>query len=77
MDTSSVGFRIFPGMVRLDRRKWVGIKRQIRALEMQCACGMIDEESLAQSVASMIGHMSHADTLEARRTLFAESLVWG
>jgi hypothetical protein len=72
-----VGFRIFPGTVRLDRRKWAGLKREIRAREMQYACGMIDEENLAQSVASMIGHMSHADTLEARRTLFAESLVWG
>ena len=44
---------------------------------MQYVCGMIDAETLARSVASMIGHVRHADSLSARRQVFADSLVSG
>ena len=74
---SFVGFRIFPGLVRLDRRKWARFRQQVRVLEAQYARGMIAEETLAQAVASMIGHVKHADTLTARRQVFAASLSLG
>lgn len=74
---SFVGFRIFPGLLRLDRRKWTRFRHQVRVLEAQYARGMIAEETLAQAVASMIGHVQHADALTARRQVFAASLFLG
>jgi hypothetical protein len=68
-----LGFRIFPGLVKLDGKKWAKFKRQVRAREAQYARGIIDEETLARSVASMIGHTLHANTLAARQTFFANS----
>ena len=59
---SFVGFRIFSGL-QLDRRKWISVKRKLRALEMQRACGMISEERMAQLAASVIGHLPHADSM--------------
>jgi len=72
-----LGFRIFPGLVRLDSRKWARFRHKVRVLEAQYAHGMIDEETLAQAVASMIGHIKHADSLTARQQVFASSLFLG
>ena len=74
---SFLGFRVFPGIVRLDNRKWARFKRIVRKLEQQFIHGEIDEEELARRVAAMIGHVQHANTLEARRTFFSESLYTG
>jgi hypothetical protein len=72
-----LGFRIFPELIRLEGKKWARFRRGVRALEAQYACAMIDEATLACSVASMIGHVMHADSLAARRAFFAESLSLG
>ena len=72
-----LGFRIFPGLIRLEGKKWARFRRQVRVLEAQCACAMIDETTLARSVASMIGHVIHADSLAARRAFFAGSFSLG
>jgi len=74
---SFVGFRIFPRLVRIERRTWARFRHRVRVLEAQYARGMIAEETLAQSVASMIGHVKHADALTARRQVFAPSLFLG
>jgi hypothetical protein len=47
------GLRIFPGLIRLEGKKWARLRRQVRVLEAQYACVMIDEATLACSVASM------------------------
>jgi hypothetical protein len=49
----------------------------VREQEEAYLAGEIDEEELARSVASMIGHVLHADTLAARRRFFDESLSLG
>jgi hypothetical protein len=71
---SFLGFRIFPGMIRLSGGKWSRFRRKVREREEAFLTGEIDEEELARSVASMIGHLAHADTLEARRRFFSGSL---
>ena len=68
-----LGFRVFPGMMRLDSSKW-SRRRRVRALQAARLQGRIRDEALEQSVRSMIGHVRHADTLQARRSLFPESV---
>lgn len=72
-----LGFRIFPSLIKLEGKKWTRFRRMVRKREAQYLCGMIDEEALARSVGSMIGHVLHADTLSARRRFFANSLSLG
>lgn len=74
---SFLGFRIFRGTIRLCGSKWSRFRRVVRALEAAYLAGEIDEEELARSVASMIGHARHAGTLAARRRFFSESLSLG
>ncbi len=67
-----LGFRVFPGLIRLDRRHLIKFRRKIRAREHAYRNGEIDEEMLVRSVNSMIAHISHANTYQMRKTLF-----WG
>ncbi|MGH9845337.1 MAG: reverse transcriptase domain-containing protein [Blastocatellia bacterium] len=69
---SFLGFRIFPGTIRLCGDNWSRFRRKVRAHEAAYLAGEMDEDELARSVASMIGHTMHADTLEARRRFFSE-----
>jgi hypothetical protein len=74
---SFLGFRVFPGMVRLKPDKWARFRRRVREREAAYIAGEIDEDELARTVSSMVGHILHADTLEARRNFFAGSLSLG
>lgn len=62
-----LGFRIFPATMRLPQKGLARFRRKLRAAELACQQGKIDEEALSRSVGSMIGHMKHADTLALRR----------
>jgi retron-type reverse transcriptase len=72
-----LGFRVFPGSVRLDRRKWARFRRRVRSLEAAFVEGAIDEAELSARVGCMIAHLQHGDTLAARRRFFAGSLSLG
>ena len=72
-----LGFRVFPGLVRLDGRKLARLRRRVRRREADWRAGATDEEALARSVRSMIGHVAHVDSLQARKRLFAASLELG
>ncbi len=72
-----LGFRVFPGMLKLDGKKWAKFRRGIGKLEKNYSNGLIDEETLVRSVSSMLGHIAHADTLMARRRFFDKSLSLG
>ena len=72
-----LGFRVFPSVVRLDGRKLVRMRRQVRQREADYRNGQIDEEVLAQSVQGMVGHVCHIDSLGARKKLFGASLRLG
>ncbi|MEW6209733.1 MAG: reverse transcriptase domain-containing protein [Acidobacteriota bacterium] len=72
-----LGFRVFPNLLRVDRRKWTRFKRRVRELESAYLQGEISEEEMAQRVSSMVAHISHADTLAARKKVFELSLRLG
>lgn len=64
-----LGLRLWPRVVRLDGP---AKRRLIRALRMGAqglARGQIDEEHLAASMRSRLGHAAHANTLGLRRSL--------
>ncbi len=67
-----LGFRIFPGLIRLDRRQRIRFQRRIREREHAFRRGAIDKETLVRSVHSTIAHITHADTYQMRKNLF-----WG
>jgi retron-type reverse transcriptase len=67
-----LGFRVFPGLIRLDRRHLIKFQRKIRAREQAYQHGEIEEEMLVRSVNSMIAHIAHANTYQMRKALF-----WG
>ena len=69
-----LGFRVFPHLVRLQRSKWVRFTREVRKLENLYLQGSICEQELADRVSSMLSHIQHADTYNARKTYFNESL---
>ena len=72
-----LGFRVFPGVVRLDGRKLARMRRKVRQREAEHRFGRINEEELAGSVRGMVGHVCHIDSLQARRQLFAVSVGLG
>ncbi len=72
-----LGFRVFPGLVRLDGRKLARLRRRVRASEADYGLGHIDEDGLARSVRGMVGHVCHADPRRARKRLFASSFELG
>ena len=41
-----LGFRVFPGVLRLDGRKWARLRRRVRSREAECRLGVIGEEAL-------------------------------
>ena len=74
-----LGFRVFPGVVRLDGRKLARLRRRVRRREAAYA-SVADgdaEDALARSVRGMIAHVCHVNSLQARRRMFAASLEMG
>lgn len=64
-----LGLRLWPQIVRLDGS---GKRRLIRALRAGAeglVSGRLDEDDLAASLRSRLGHAEHADTLGLRRSL--------
>lgn len=72
-----LGFRIFPQLIRLQRPNLVRLRRRVQAKERKYAAGEITAEKMAQSVASMVAHASHANTRSLRRKMFEVSMQFG
>ena len=72
-----LGFRVFPGVVRVDSRKWARLRRRVRRREAAHSRGALGAEALAESMRGMVGHVCHADTMRARRRLFGSTASWG
>ncbi|MBI2026649.1 MAG: group II intron reverse transcriptase domain-containing protein [Deltaproteobacteria bacterium] len=62
-----LGFRIFPNLIRLQRRNLVRWRRKMRTRQKQYGQGFISEETLIASVQSMIAHISHGSSMSLRR----------
>ena len=71
------GFQVFPYIVRLQHRTLHRLRRQVRQREAAYAQGRLDADGLTRSVASMIGHVQHANTLALRRRVFGDSWRFG
>ena len=72
-----LGFRIFPGLIRLNPRSLRRYRKRLRQRELAYKSGNINVEDLTTSVQSMIAHMRHADTLRLRQSLLPASLALG
>jgi hypothetical protein len=69
-----LGFRVFPGVIRIKRENLVRMRRKIRQKERLYLEGKIHERSLIQSVNSIVGHVAHVNSRSARRRIFEKSL---
>jgi hypothetical protein len=66
-----LGMRVYPNLIRIQRPNLVRCRQKIRRREYQFAIGLIDEKELLQSVNSLLGHISHADSFLLRRKEFS------
>jgi retron-type reverse transcriptase len=69
-----LGFRIFPGLIRIKRENLVRMRRKIHKKEQLYLRGRVSEKSLVQSVNSIVGHVAHVNSLGERRRIFEKSL---
>lgn len=69
-----LGFRVFPGIIRIKRENLVRMRRKIHQKEQLYIEGKISEKSLTQSVNSIVGHVAHVNSLSVRRGIFEKSL---
>jgi retron-type reverse transcriptase len=65
-----LGVRIFPGVVRIDRRGWRRFRRKVMAVDRKVRSGAVDHDAWQRSMASLVGHMQQADTRNLRATFF-------
>lgn len=72
-----LGFRVYRGVIRIQRRNLNRMRRKVRLLERLYNQGVIPQQRLADSVRSMISHISHADSKEVREDIFDLSLKLG
>jgi hypothetical protein len=65
-----LGFRIFPGVIRTNRKGWRRFRRKVIKRDGQLVNSEIDYEGWHRSVASLVGHMQQADTRNLRARFF-------
>ena len=65
-----LGFRLFPTHARLVRPNVVRFRRRLRQLQKDYHAGLIDKETVNQSVQAWIGHAMHGDTWRLREQIF-------
>ena len=69
---SFLGFRIFSGVVRIQRRGWRRFRKKVFERRRAFIDGEIDEERFVRSMASLTGHLMHAGTRNLRSDFMAE-----
>lgn len=65
-----LGFRIWPGLVRLDRARARRFRRHVRARTRELTRGIIDSAAFHDSVGSLIAWAEQADTRGFRTSFF-------
>lgn len=65
-----LGFRLLPTHARLARPNVVRFRRRLRRLHADYHAGLIDRETVTQSVRAWIGHAMHGDTWRLREQIF-------
>ena len=69
-----LGFRVFRGLIRVQRKNLVRLRRSIKRREAQFIEGKISEEKLVLSMNSLIEHISQADSTSLLRKEVLRSL---
>jgi hypothetical protein len=75
--TGFLGFRVYPGTVRLNQRTRRRFRGQVRAIEAAHRAGRMDLAELTCRAASLYAHVQHADSACLRRQVAADSIVDG
>ena len=65
-----LGYRIFPGVVRISRKGWRRFRRKVQQRQDMYIAGEIDGEKFTRSFASLLGHVRQADTRNLRAHFF-------
>ena len=65
-----LGFRLLPTHARLARPNVVRFRRRLSRLQADYHAGLIDMETVSQSVQAWIGHAMHGDTWRLREQIF-------
>lgn len=65
-----LGFRIFPGVTRISRQGWRRFRRKVQQRNTSYLKGAIDYDKFIRSMASLVGHIKHADTRNLRASFF-------
>jgi hypothetical protein len=68
-----LGFRVFPGLVRLNHASKERFVRNLRGSVAGAAEEVMADESQVARSASLCGHVAHADTVRLRRSLLQGS----
>ena len=64
-----LGYRVFRGIIRLQRANLVRFRKKITRIEKRFLRGEIKEEFLTNSMRSVIAHISHGNTRNLRKTV--------
>jgi retron-type reverse transcriptase len=72
-----LGFRVYPGLIRLNRRTLRRFHGQVRDRERGYAAGAIGLDELTDAVSSLYAHVAQADTLTLRRRMVLDSGIEG
>lgn len=70
---SFLGFRVFPGILRLDRRTWQRFRHKFMKIQGAVENGMMDDVLWLRSSAALVGHIMHADSRNLRALFFDNS----
>ncbi len=65
-----LGFRIFPGVIRIARRGWRRFRRKVSAVDDRLKNGTLDDETWHRCMASLVGHLRQAPTRNLRAPFF-------
>ncbi len=65
-----LGYRVFRGIIRLQRANLVRFRRKFFKLEQRYIKGKIKQEDLTNSVQSIVAYMSHGNTRNLRNRVF-------
>jgi retron-type reverse transcriptase len=65
-----LGFRIFPGVIRINRKGWRRFRRKVIKRNGQLVNSEIDYEGWHRSVSSLVGHTQQVNTRNLRASFF-------
>lgn len=67
---SFLGYRIYPCLIRIKNENIKRMKKKIKLKESEFRTGKIDQETLSQSVRSMIEFIKTADSVQLKRSIY-------